>query len=47
MMAVYRANPDGICGNINILRRGAVLRVPGAMKCRFNQTEAMHEVPAR
>src|ERR1700728_4075873 len=30
MMALYRANPDAFGGNINILRRGAVLRVAGA-----------------
>ena len=30
MMAVYRANPDAFGGNINILRRGSVLRIPGA-----------------
>ena len=30
MMAVYRANPDAFGGNINILRRGSVLRLPGA-----------------
>ena len=27
MIAMYRANPDAFGGNINILRRGAVLRV--------------------
>src|SRR6185312_6985729 len=27
MIAVYRANPDAFGGNINILRRGAVLRI--------------------
>ena len=30
MIAVYRANPEAFGGNINILRSGAVLRVPGA-----------------
>jgi pilus assembly protein FimV len=45
MMAVYRANPDAFGGNINILRRGAVLRVPGADEiAALNQTEAMNEV---
>jgi len=45
MMAVYRANPDAFGGNINILRRGAVLRVPGADQiAALNQTEATSEV---
>jgi pilus assembly protein FimV len=45
MMAVYRANPDAFGGNINILRRGAVLRLPGADEvAALNQTEAMGEV---
>jgi pilus assembly protein FimV len=45
MMAVYRANPDAFGGNINILRRGAVLRVPGADEiAALNQSEAMSEV---
>jgi pilus assembly protein FimV len=45
MMAVYRANPDAFGGNINILRRGAVLRIPGADEiAALNQTEAMSEV---
>jgi len=45
MMAVYRANPDAFGGNINILRRGAVLRVPGADAiAALNQTEATNEV---
>ena len=45
MMAVYRANPDAFGGNINILRRGAVLRVPGADEiAALNQSEAMNEV---
>jgi len=45
MMAVYRANPDAFGGNINILRRGAVLRVPGADEiAALNQTEATSEV---
>ena len=45
MMAVYRANPAAFGGNINILRRGAVLRIPGADEiAALNQTEAMHEV---
>ena len=30
MIALYRSNPEAFGGNINILRRGSVLRVPGA-----------------
>jgi pilus assembly protein FimV len=45
MIAVYRANPDAFGGNINILRRGSVLRVPGADAiAALNQNEAMNEV---
>ncbi len=45
MIAVYRANPDAFGGNINILKRGAVLRMPGADDvAALNQTEAMNEV---
>jgi len=45
MIAVYRANPDAFGGNINILKRGAVLRLPGADDvAALNQTEAMNEV---
>jgi pilus assembly protein FimV len=45
MIAMYRANPDAFGGNINILRRGAVLRVPGADEvAALNQTEAINEV---
>jgi pilus assembly protein FimV len=45
MIAVYRANPDAFGGNINILRRGAVLRIPGADEiAALNQSEAMGEV---
>ena len=45
MMAVYRANPDAFGGNINILRRGAVLRIPGADQiAALNQSEAISEV---
>jgi pilus assembly protein FimV len=29
MMALYRANPDAFAGNINQLRAGAILRIPG------------------
>jgi pilus assembly protein FimV len=45
MMAVYRANPDAFGGNINILRRGSVLRIPGADEiAALNQSEALSEV---
>jgi pilus assembly protein FimV len=45
MIAMYRANPDAFGGNINILRRGAVLRVPGADEiAALNQAEAIGEV---
>jgi pilus assembly protein FimV len=45
MMAVYRANPDAFGGNINILRRGSVLRIPGADDiAAMNQAEAISEV---
>ncbi|MFO1469199.1 MAG: FimV/HubP family polar landmark protein [Steroidobacteraceae bacterium] len=45
MMALYRANPQAFDGNINVLRRGAVLRVPGAQDIAAqNQREAMAEV---
>ena len=29
MIAMYRANPDAFGGNINVLRAGSILRVPG------------------
>jgi pilus assembly protein FimV len=45
MIAMYRANPEAFGGNINILRRGAVLRVPGGDDiAALNQSEAMNEV---
>jgi pilus assembly protein FimV len=45
MIAVYRANPDAFGGNINILRSGAVLRLPGADDvAALNQSEAIGEV---
>ncbi|MEP6883344.1 MAG: FimV/HubP family polar landmark protein [Gammaproteobacteria bacterium] len=45
MMAMYRANPDAFGGNINILRRGSVLRIPGADDvAALNQAEAISEV---
>ncbi len=45
MIALYRSNPEAFGGNINILRRGSVLRVPGADEiAALNQKEAMGEV---
>jgi len=45
MIALYRANPAAFGGNINVLRQGAVLRVPGADDiAALNQKEAMGEV---
>jgi pilus assembly protein FimV len=45
MIALYRTNPEAFGGNINILRRGSVLRVPGADEiAALNQKEAMSEV---
>jgi pilus assembly protein FimV len=45
MISVYRANPDAFGGNINILRQGSVLRVPGADDiAALKETEAMNEV---
>jgi pilus assembly protein FimV len=45
MIALYRSNPDAFGGNINILRRGAVLRVPDADQiAALNQREAISEV---
>jgi pilus assembly protein FimV len=45
MIALYRANPDAFGGNINILRRGSVLRVPGGDQiAALNQNEATNEV---
>jgi len=38
MIAMFRANPDAFGGNINVLRSGAILRVPGR--------EALAEVSA-
>jgi pilus assembly protein FimV len=45
MIALYRSNPEAFGGNINVLRQGAVLRVPGADDiAALNQKEAMGEV---
>ena len=45
MIALYRANPTAFGGNINVLRQGAVLRVPGGDDiAALNQKEAIGEV---
>ncbi len=45
MIALYRGNPQAFDGNINVLRRGAVLRVPGAEEiAALKQSEAVSEV---
>jgi pilus assembly protein FimV len=45
MIALYRANPEAFGGNINVLRQGSVLRVPGADQlAALNQKEAIGEV---
>jgi pilus assembly protein FimV len=45
MIALYRSNPAAFGGNINVLRQGAVLRVPGADDiAALNQKEAIGEV---
>ena len=45
MIAMYRANPEAFGGNINILRQGSILRVPGADQiAALNQKEAVGEV---
>ncbi len=45
MIALYRANRDAFGGNINILRQGAILRVPSADQiAALNQREAVGEV---
>jgi pilus assembly protein FimV len=45
MIALYRSNPDAFGGNINILRQGAILRVPNADQiAALNQKTAISEV---
>ena len=45
MIALYRSNPNAFAGNINVLRQGAILRVPDADQiAALNQKEAMGEV---
>jgi pilus assembly protein FimV len=45
MMAIFKANPDAFEGNINLLHRGTILRLPGADEiAALNQREAIDEV---
>jgi pilus assembly protein FimV len=45
MIALFQSNPRAFDGNINILRQGAILRVPGADElAALNQREAISEV---
>ncbi|MEO7387572.1 MAG: FimV/HubP family polar landmark protein [Gammaproteobacteria bacterium] len=45
MVALYRANPEAFAGNINRLRRGAILRVPqGGDMASISNREAISEV---
>jgi len=45
MVALYQTNPEAFAGNINRLRRGAILRVPGAGELAgVNQRAATAEV---
>jgi pilus assembly protein FimV len=45
MMALFHDNPDAFQGNINVLHRGAILRLPGADEiAALNQREAVKEV---
>jgi pilus assembly protein FimV len=45
MIALYHSNPEAFGGNINVLRQGAILRVPNADQiAALNQKQAMGEV---
>jgi pilus assembly protein FimV len=45
MIALYRENPQAFDGNINVLRKGTILRIPGADEiAALNQREAINEV---
>ena len=45
MLAIYRDNPNAFDGNINLLRRGAILRIPGADGiAALNQKAAIDEI---
>jgi pilus assembly protein FimV len=48
MIAIFRANPSAFDGNINRMRRGAVLAIPArAELAAISKTEAKHEVQAQ
>lgn len=40
MMALYEANPDAFAGNINLLREGAVLRIPDVDEILLTRPDA-------
>ena len=45
MVAIYRANPEAFGGNMNLLRRGAILRIPpGSSMSTISGAEAAAEV---
>jgi pilus assembly protein FimV len=48
MIAIFRANPSAFDGNINRMRRGAVLAIPArAELAAISKTDAKHEVQAQ
>src|SRR3984957_12381520 len=48
MIAIFRANPSAFDGNINRMRRGAVLAIPArAELAAISKTEAKHEIQAQ
>jgi pilus assembly protein FimV len=48
MIAIFRANPGAFEGNINRMRRGAVLTIPARSElAAISKTEAKHEVQAQ
>jgi pilus assembly protein FimV len=48
MIAIFRANPGAFDGNINRMRRGAVLAIPArAELAAISKTEANHEIQAQ
>ena len=45
MLAIFEANPEAFGGNINILKAGAALRIPGADEIfQINRSDALIEV---
>lgn len=44
MLAIYQANPEAFAGNINRLKAGMILRVPGAAEVALGSREATAEV---